>query len=145
MNWLYKKRLKQLLLDSAQHEQEELIQASCQALVAHHSVYYVTSRVLTKNLLEIYERRSKYKDLPAKGFQIILPALKATNDTYTRIHGFACDRFDYTIFTNVATTTLLGILAVKEDRRKIGQMRGPDRTGYERDRLTHGPPSTTSE
>lgn len=114
MKWLHRKRLKQLLFESAQHEQQKLIQASCQALVAHHPMHYVTGKVLTKNLLDIYERRSKYKDLPAKGFDVVLPALKATNETHTRIHGFACDRIDYTIFTNVATTKLLGILTVEE-------------------------------
>ncbi len=119
MKWSHKYLLRRLLLRSSQPQQKELTRTCYEALIENHIQHYGSSRVLTKNLAEIYERRSEYKHLIAEGFGTVLPKLKASTDEFTRIHGFTAGEAHYTIFTNVSTTNLLGIIVVKGSAGKF--------------------------
>ena len=105
--------LKRLLKESIHHPQRKLTEVCYNALMAGEDRNFGSSKVLTKNLAEIYERRSEYKHLIAEGFEIVVPALKTTTDEFTRIHGFTAENTHYVVFTNVGTTKLLGLIAVK--------------------------------
>ncbi len=116
MKWIYQGLLKRLLVRNEAQKQSELVQHACQALTKYRRVRYVTGKVATKDLVEIYERRSKYEWLHTKGFDVVLPALKMTKDAVVRIHGIEVTGFHCTIFTNVQTTRFFGVLETTNEK-----------------------------
>ena len=120
MKWLHQKRLQQLLSKSSQHNQRESVQSAYKAMKENYLVRYETGKELTKNLLEIYERRSKYEKRTAQGFETVLPTLRTSEERDIRIHGFEANDDAFVFFTDVTTTKLLGIIRGIPGTRKIG-------------------------
>ena len=119
MKWLYQQRLRRLLRNSAKDCANELVRSALDAAVQSNLTSYMgpNGTILTKNALEIYRRRAKYKDSPARGFESLLAALQNTGDLRVRIHSYMVDANDYLVFTNPATTELHGVLIVDVQRQ----------------------------
>ena len=119
MRWLYGRRLRELLANSAKNDTNELIRAALDAAVRSNLTSYTGSHgtLLMKNALEIYRRRAKYENSPAKGFESLLAALQNTDDLRVRIHSYMVDGDDYLVFTNPTTTALHGVLIVDVRRQ----------------------------
>ena len=119
MRWLYGRRLRGLLANNTKDDANELIRAALDAAVRSNLTSYMGPHgtILTKNALEIYRRRAKYKNSPAKGYESLLAALQNTGDLRIRIHSYMVDGNDYLIFTNPATTQLHGVLIVDVRRQ----------------------------
>ena len=119
MKWLYQQRLRTLLINSAKGDANEMIRTALDAAVRSNLTSYMRPHgtILTKNVLEIYRRRAKYKNSPARGFESLLAALQNTEDTRIRIHSYMVDGNDYIIFTNPAATQLHGVLIVDVRRQ----------------------------
>lgn len=120
MRWLHEQRLKQLLASRTKSDTSGLVQTAFDAaLRSHLSSYMGPGRtILTKQALDIYRRRSKYKDSPARGFENLLAGLQSTRDPGVRVHSYMVDSKDYLVFTNSSTTQLHGVLIV-DVRRQI--------------------------
>lgn len=118
MKWLHRKHLKKLLLTTAQYNNSQIVQVCYRAMIQQNLLSYMGSQnAPTRNILEIYERRSKIENSPARGFEQLLAALEATKDAYVRIHSFMVDGEDFVVFTNTTTTKLHGILIVDVRRQ----------------------------
>jgi hypothetical protein len=119
MKWLYGQRLKRLLANRAKDDANELTHAALDAAVRSNLTTYMgpVGTILTKNAVEIYSRRAKYKDSAARGFESLLAALQNTDDLRVRVHSYMVDGSDYLVFTNPATTELHGVLIVDVRRQ----------------------------
>ena len=119
MRWLHERRLRELLASRTKSDASGLVQAALgAALRSYLSSYMGPGRtILTKQALDIYRRRSQYKDSPARGFEGLLAGLQSTRDLSIRIHSYMVDGEDYLIFTNPSTTQLHGVLIVDVRRQ----------------------------
>ncbi|MBI4598437.1 MAG: hypothetical protein HY737_08575, partial [Candidatus Omnitrophica bacterium] len=110
-------QLIRLLEHSTAHRQKALTESCHKALFRRQERNYCSGTPLSKDLLVIYTRRSKYKWLIAEGFDVVIAALQKTNEECTRIHGLDTLDVHYTVFTTPDNTKLLGIIAVKGSRK----------------------------
>ena len=119
MKWLDGRRLKRLLGNRAKDDANGLIRAALDAARRSNLTSYMgpVGTILTKNAVEIYSRRAKYENSPAKGFKSLLAALQNTGDLRVRIHSYMVDGNDYLVFTNPTTTELHGVLIVDVRRQ----------------------------
>lgn len=97
MKWLYGGRLRQLLANRATDDANGLIRAALDAAMRSNLTSYMgpVGTVPTKNAIEIYSRRAKYENSPARGFEPLLAALQNTHDLRVRIHSYMVDGNDY--------------------------------------------------
>ncbi len=114
MKWLHKQQLKHLLEAAVKNDCNEFVQAALYAALQSNLTSYMgpTAAIPTMNALEIYQRRAKYEDSPARGFDLLLKSLQNSTDAQVRIHSYMVNGDDYLIFTNPATTKLHGVLIV---------------------------------
>ena len=110
--------LQQLLQETKEPRQTHIRQACLHALASGSFAHYGTSIVSANNLYDIYERRSKYEHLTAKGFDVAVPALKECGNSPVRLHGFETNDVAYVIFTDPPAKTLLGIIAVNREKNE---------------------------
>jgi len=135
MNWPHKTRLRRLFLSEAKHARTETFMQAFKAMQKTDlRSYNGTFAAPASQIRTIYERRATYDPCPARGFEQLLPALRATTDGQVRLHGFMVDGTAYEVFTNVATTQLHGVLAI--DVRRQVQAGWFDKRGRPRRRPT---------
>ena len=118
MRWIHRERLRSLLWSEAKYDWSAIfIQAFDAMRKSNLQSYEGGSPAPRRAILEIYERRATYDPCPSRGFEDLLPALRAATDSQVRLHSFMVDGTDYVMFTNAATTELYGILAVDVSRQ----------------------------
>jgi hypothetical protein len=104
-------KLKELLLKNATHP---LVQRYVKAIGGQTALdYKVTEPGPVVEIRDIYKRRARLNQKrhgTIEGFDELIPALDAENDASIVVHVLEIQGEAFTVFTNVSTTRLIGLL-----------------------------------